>query len=109
MAEVKKPSITKATIKLELIKQITLKRADIDPFLSMIDDYASLWSIKNQLMADIRKYGAVITEKNGDTKIRIKNNPSVKELVGVNKQMLSLLKELGLSTANVGGEVVEPL
>ena len=30
-----------------------------------------------------------------------KNNPSTKELVMVNKQMLSLLKELGLSTDKV--------
>lgn len=96
----------KEKIKTELIKQLTLKRANIDPFLSMIDDYMALWTIKNQLVSDIRKNGAVLTEKSADKKTtyRLKNNPSVRELVGVNKQMLSLLKELGLSTANVGGD-----
>ena len=32
-----------------------------------------------------------------------KNNPSIKELVGVNRQMLSILKELKLSTDEMGG------
>lgn len=98
----RKKSITKSTIHEELVKQITLKRANVDSYLSMINDYVALWGFKNELIRDIRKYGAVLKDEN--TKCRLRNNPSVRELIGINKQMLSLLKELGLSTANVGGD-----
>ena len=96
---------SKANIKKELIKQLSLKRANIDPFLSLIDDYLDLWSIKNALIKDIKANGSVLVEIDHEgVEHRGRNNPSVKELVGVNKQMLSILKELGLSTANVGGD-----
>lgn len=37
----------------------------------------------------------------------MKNNPSVKELTGVNRQMLIILRELGLSTDMVKSHVVD--
>ncbi len=96
---------SKSNIKKELIKQLSLKRANIDPFLSLVDDYLDLWSIKNELIKDIKSNGSVLKDLDSTGHgCRGKNNPSVKELVGVNKQMLSILKELGLSTANVGGD-----
>lgn len=106
MGKSKKKSITKATIRIDLIKQITLKRANIDLFISMIDDYLSLWDIKNELISDIHDNGSVLTFYDPEIKktVRAKNNPSVKELVGVSKQMLSMLKEIGLTTSNVGGD-----
>ena len=98
----RKKGISKAGVREELVKQLILKRANIDPFVSLIDDYAAMWGIKSDLIRDIRKYGSVLTDNL--TGARVRNNPSVKELVGINKQMLSLLKELGLSTSNVGGD-----
>lgn len=100
---------SKRSIKAELIKQLTLKRANIDPFLSIVDDYLAMWDTKNELIKDLRTHGSVLREEVNGVLCRYKNNPSVKELVMVNKQMLSLLKELGLSTSNVGGDEDEDL
>ena len=110
MAKKKSPEITRATIREELVKQITLKRANVDVYLSVIDDYMSMWDVKNELVSDIQVNGIVLIGVDAKTLLPTrKNNPSTKELVAINKQMLSLLKELGLSTANVGGDEDDPL
>lgn len=89
-------------IEESLIKQLESKRAAIDHFLDMINDYMSMWDMKNALISDINTRGVSYTDMSSTGVPMMKNNPSVKELVMVNKQMLSILKELGLSTADVG-------
>lgn len=60
-----------------------------------------LWDVKTKLSADIKNRGVTYKDFSSVGIEMQKNNPSVKELVMVNKQMLSLLKELGLSTDKV--------
>lgn len=86
-----------------LMEQLAIKGAKTDCFEDLIQDYMSLWDTKNALIADIRTRGVMFKDKSSVGIEMMKNNPSVKELVMVNKQMLMLLKELGLSTENAAG------
>lgn len=93
---------TQKSIRESLEQQLALKGAGLDCFTDMIKDYMHLWKIKNKLLADIRTRGIVYKDLSSTGVPMQKNNPSVKELVGVNRQMLSILKELGLTTDNAG-------
>lgn len=86
-----------------LMEQLAFKDASVDCFEDLIQDYMSLWDTKNALIADIRKRGVMYKDVSSVGVEMMKNNPSVKELVMVNKQMLMLLKELDLSTENAAG------
>lgn len=86
-----------------LLEQLAIKGASVDCFEDLIQDYMSLWDTKNALIADISIRGVMFKDKSSVGIEMMKNNPSVKELVMVNKQMLMLLKELGLSTENAAG------
>lgn len=86
-----------------LMEQLALKGASVDCFEDLILDYMSLWDTKNALIADIGNRGVMFKDKSSVGIEMMKNNPSVKELVMVNRQMLTLLKELGLSTENAAG------
>lgn len=83
--------------------QLAAKGASVSHYEDLIDDYMTLWDTKNALAADIKKRGVVYTDASSVGVQMQKNNPSVKELVMVNRQMLSILKELKLSTEDAGG------
>ena len=91
-------------IKKSLILQLQIKGADLDHFKDMVDDYMSLWDIKCALIKDIKKRGVTYKDFSSVGVEMQKNNPSVKELVAVNRQMLSILKELEINTRLVVGE-----
>lgn len=93
-----------ADIKKTLLNQLAKKGAKVNHFADMINDYISFWETKNALTADIKKRGVMYEDYSSVGVKMQKNNPSVKELVMVNRQMLTILKELGLTTDDVGGE-----
>jgi hypothetical protein len=95
-------SITRADIKEEMLKQLALQGADVAPFGDLVNDYLALWETKKALIKDIKERGvAFLAGPPG--RETWKNNPSVKDLVQVNKQMLVILKELNLTTASITG------
>ena len=94
---------TKSQIHKSLKMQLAAKGADIDHYADLLNDYMTLWETKNALAKDIKERGVVYKDVSSVGVQMYKNNPSVKELVMVNRQMLSLLKELKLSTDEVGG------
>ena len=103
-----KKAISKEKIRLSLIKQLEIKGAKVAHFEDLINDYLFLFHTKKELQKDIKRRGVSYetTSANG-FKIE-KQNQSVKDLVAVNKQMISLLKELGLTTdAPTGEEVID--
>lgn len=103
----KKPS-TKQKIKDSLIKQLQVKGAKVAHFENLIDDYLFLFDTKNKLQKDIRKRGVSYETTSANGFKITKQNQSVKDLVAVEKQMIALLKELGLTTdAPTGEEVVD--
>ena len=102
MAEVKK----RQKIEYSLMEQLAMMGGNKDHYSDLINDYMGLWDVKNALFDDIKLRGVTYKDLSSVGISMQKNNPSVKELVTVNKQMLSVLKELGLSTSNArSGEV----
>lgn len=65
-------------------------------YSDLINDYMSLWDVKNKLIEDINKRGVSVQGMHGK-----KKNDSVSELNKTNAQMLKLLNELGLDAAKV--------
>ena len=84
-----------------LKEQLKSRGADIPYFIDLVEDYGKLWNIKNKLITDINTRGVVYDDVSSVGVPMKKNNPSTKELLGVNRQMLCILEKLGLETKNV--------
>lgn len=95
-------------IKKDLMNQLSLRKIDtLSYYVSLVDDYVSLWNVKNGLVSDIDKRGVSVRYDNGGGQYGYKKNDSVGELTRINKQMLSLLSELGLRAADIEVEEEE--
>lgn len=92
----RKPSKTR--VKNSLIEQLTQMGANIPFFEDLVEDYMCLWDVKNGLQEDIKERGVTYIDVSSVGVEMMKNNPSTKELTMVNRQMLSILEKLGLST-----------
>lgn len=96
-------------IKSSLMKQLENKNADVDYFMSLIDDYLWYWNQEKAMQKDIKERGFSFKTMSSAGYPIVKDNPSVKNALMYNKQKLAILKELGLTTANVikdGGDDV---
>ncbi len=101
---------TQKEVRESLLAQLEAQGASNEHFVDLIKDYMSLWKIKNKLVRDINKRGVTYKDVSSVGVEMQKNNPSVKELVMVNRQMLSILEKLGLSTENVNaGDTVDEM
>lgn len=96
--------ITKKTVKTSMISQLKAKGADTPAFLDMVEGYMKLWEIKEKLAKDIDDRGVVYKDVSSVGVEMLKNNPSVKEIVGVNRQMLSILDRLNITMETVKAE-----
>lgn len=92
----KKP--TKTQVKKSLLEQLTQMGANIPFFEDLVEDYMCLWDVKNELQKDIKERGVTYKDVSSVGVEMMKNNPSTKELAMVNRQMLSILEKMGLST-----------
>ena len=88
-------------IEESLLEQLEMKGADMDHFVDLVRDYMSLWDVKNDLLKDIKERGVMYKDFSSVGIEMMKNNPSVRELVGINRQMLSILKDLDINTKTV--------
>lgn len=61
----------------------------------------AMWDLKESLKDDIAENGLRLLYKTANGGKAEKDNPSVKQLPLINKQMLMLLKQLEISTDNV--------
>lgn len=93
--------MTQKEVRQSLIAQLVSNHANTAHFEDLVNDYMSLWQIKKKLIADIKKRGVMYTDNSSVGVPMKKNNPSTKELVMVNRQMLAILKDLNLTTENV--------
>lgn len=100
---------TEKQIKESLLKQLESRGASVDHFEALIDDYVSMWKLVKKMKADIRKRGLSYTAMSAAGKEYEKENPNVKLLPQYTRSMLSILKELGLTTENTCGEDEEVL
>lgn len=97
-------AIGKTKVKESLIEQLRLLGADKPVFLSLVDDYMRLWSTKEKLLKDIEKRGICFEDNSAAGKKMMKQNPSTKEVVAVNTQMLKILERLGISPSTIIAE-----
>lgn len=88
-------------VRISLEKQLIAKGADIDLFRDQINDYMSMWDLKEQLKDDIEEHGLRLNYSTANGGKVEKDNPSVKQLPLINKQMLMLLKQMEISTDSV--------
>ena len=70
-------------------------------FNDQINDYMTMWDLKEQLKDDIKEHGLRMKYLTANGGYAEKDNPSVKQLPLINKQMLMLLKQLDISTEKV--------
>lgn len=87
---------SRKAIKEELLQQLENNGTFGMHYVDLVEDYMAFWDIKNALIKDIKERGKVVEWQNGKTQKGIKKNESITELQRTNKQMLLLLKELGL-------------
>ena len=101
----KTPSYSKKRklIETDLKRQLNESGATQAHYVDLVNDYLSLWDIKNQLIADIKERGVVIEWSNGK-QVSQKKNDSISELNKTNAQMLKLLSELGLKATEIEKE-----
>lgn len=100
IGKIKRETI-RARIKKSLQEQLSAKGADIEIFNDQINDYMSMWDLKERLKDDIEENGLRLNYTTANGGEAEKDNPSVKQLPMVNKQMLMLLKQMDISTNKV--------
>lgn len=91
---------TRRLIEASLRKQLEENGVTQAHYGDLINDYMSLWDVKNRLIEDIKERGVTVIVRNGRQENK-KKNDSVTELNKTNAQMLKLLSELGLDASKV--------
>ena len=69
----------KTDIKKDLIDQLERNGVLGNHYLDLIDDYMSLWDIKNKLIKDIESRGVSIEWSNGGGQGGFKKNDSIRK------------------------------
>lgn len=88
-------------IKADMLEQLKSQGVTGEHYKDLINDYMSLWDIKNELIKDIEEKGVSIKYQNGQNQFGYKKNDSIPELNKVSAQMLKILSELGLKPSPV--------
>lgn len=83
-------------IRSDLLDQLERKGIYGKQFEDLVEDYMSLWIIKNMLINDIESRGVSVIYNHGGGQKGYKKNDSIAELNKTNGQMLKLLNELGI-------------
>lgn len=104
MAKTIRTKITKEMVRNSLNKQLEDMGANISHFEGLVDDYIFMWEQCEAMKENIRENGLVYMSISSQGAAYEKENPCTKNLLQYNKQMLSILKELHLSTDNIRAE-----
>lgn len=89
--------MSKTSVKKSLLEELERRGFSGDVYKDLINDYMCLWENKNALQKDIKTRGVVYKDVSSVGVEMYKNNPSVKDQLAVNKQMLQILKDLSLN------------
>lgn len=92
----------KSDIKNGLIRQLEAKNAKTPHFIALIEDYMFLYERTQAMKKSIKEKGEEYETVSAAGKVYTKENPATKNIILYNKQMLSILKELGLNTDGAG-------
>jgi len=72
--------VAESDIKKDLVNQLEKNGVHGNHYLDLIDDYMSMWGIKNELIKDIRERGVQVEWNNGGGQAGVKKNDSIAEL-----------------------------
>lgn len=93
--------ITRNSIEKSLKEELKKLDKTSNFYMDLVADYMKLWDLKEQLFADIERRGVVYKDKSSTGVEMQKNNPSTKEVLMVNRQMLQIIKEIGFSEVDL--------
>lgn len=95
MAAVDRDKLRKK-IKSDLEKQMKNNGTTYSYHSDLVQDYLSLWDLKNELIDDIRATGITVPGMHGP-----KSNPSINDLHKTNDRMIKILDALNLNVPKV--------
>lgn len=84
----------KQTIREDLLDALQRRGVNGKQFEDMVEDYISLWEVKEKLIQDIKKRGPVVDCTLSNGTVNKRKNESVGDLLKVNMQMLKILEAL---------------
>ena len=94
-------SFSVKAIRESLEAQLKDRGSDVTHFRELIDSYLYFYGQEKKMRADVKKNGLLIEVFTASGNVVQKENPSIKNAAAYNRQRLSILKEMGLTTSNV--------
>ena len=91
-------------IRADLLEQLERNGTVGKYYTDMVDDYMTMWDVKNQLADDLAENGAVRERHYANGTVAMENSKSTDQLLKVNAQMLKLLENIGIGLAQVEGD-----
>lgn len=91
-------------IRHSLYAQLDGKKAGVPHFQKLVEDYCWMAEQVDAMKADIHRRGMVYTTTVGNGKEAEKENPAVRYIPQYERQMLAILRELGLTVDTVDDE-----
>ena len=91
---------TQKEIRESLEQQLRDQGADVLHFQALLDDYMFFYRMLRKMQADIKKNGTTIQATSAAGKVYDKENPAIKQAALYSKQMLQILREMGLTTSS---------
>jgi phage terminase small subunit len=95
-------------IKQDLLDQLERNGTVGNQYLDLVNDYMSLWEIKNKLIKD-GKENPYTEWQNSETSFGRKKNDSIDQALKVNQQMLKILDYLDIKPSKQDGELDDNL
>jgi hypothetical protein len=95
-------------IKQDLLDQLERNGTAGNQYLDLVNDYMSLWEIKNKLIKD-GKENPYTEWQNSETSFGRKKNDSIDQALKVNQQMLKILDYLDIKPSKQDGDVYDDL
>lgn len=91
----------RAKIRSDLLEQLERNGTMGQYYTDLVDDYMTMWDVKNQLADDLERNGAVRIKNFANGTSTPENSKSTDQLLKVNAQMLKLLENIGIAPAQV--------
>lgn len=91
-------------VRKSLLHQLKGKNADLDHFVGLVNDYCFYFEAVEDMKRSIADRGLTYTAVSASGKDYEKDNPAVKLLPAYTRQMLQILKDLGLTTDRIAAE-----
>ena len=88
--------LLRVEIKEDLLDQLARNGTTGKYYIDLVDKYMDFWDLENELIADIKKRGAIVEYNNGGGQKGQKKNDSIDQRIKVNAQMLKILDSLGI-------------